>query len=63
VIAIPGDRDQGFVALVISDSGVIEQIGDPTLAGGILDRLVHSAHRIEMRGESMRKPQWEKGDK
>jgi len=27
-----------------------EQIGDPTLADGILDRLVHNAHRIEMRG-------------
>jgi DNA replication protein DnaC len=32
-----------------------EQIGDPTLADGILDRLVHHAHRIEMRGDSMRK--------
>jgi len=31
-----------------------EQIGDPTLADSILDRLVHNAHRIEMRGESMR---------
>ena len=32
-----------------------EQIGDPTIADGILDRLVHNAHRLEMRGESMRK--------
>jgi DNA replication protein DnaC len=32
-----------------------EQIGDPTLADSILDRIVHNAHRIEMRGESMRK--------
>jgi len=24
-----------------------EQIGDPTLADGILDRLVHNAHRID----------------
>lgn len=32
-----------------------EQIGDPTSADGILDRLVHNAHRIEMRGDSMRK--------
>ena len=32
-----------------------EQIGDPTIADGILDRLVHNADRIEMRGESMRK--------
>jgi DNA replication protein DnaC len=32
-----------------------EQIGDPTLADGILARLVHNAHSIEMRGDSMRK--------
>ena len=32
-----------------------DQIGDPTVADGILDRLVHNAHPIEMRGESMRK--------
>jgi DNA replication protein DnaC len=32
-----------------------EQIGDPTLADGILDRIVHNAHRIEMRGDSMHK--------
>lgn len=32
-----------------------EQIGDPTLADSVLDRLVHNAHRIEMQGESMRK--------
>jgi DNA replication protein DnaC len=31
------------------------QIGDPTLADSILDRLVHAAHRIELRGDSMRK--------
>ncbi|HUZ62495.1 MAG TPA: ATP-binding protein, partial [Acetobacteraceae bacterium] len=32
-----------------------EIVGDPTLADAILDRLVHSAHRIELRGESLRK--------
>jgi DNA replication protein DnaC len=32
-----------------------EQIGDPTVADGILDRLVHNAHRLELRGDSMRK--------
>src|ERR1700722_4469560 len=31
------------------------QIGDPTIADSILDRLVHNAYRIEMSGESMRK--------
>jgi DNA replication protein DnaC len=30
-------------------------LGDPTLADAILDRLIHSAHRITLRGESMRK--------
>jgi DNA replication protein DnaC len=32
-----------------------EQIGDPTLADAILDRLVHCAHKIQLNGESMRK--------
>jgi DNA replication protein DnaC len=30
-------------------------IGDLTLADGILDRLVHNAHRLALKGESMRK--------
>ena len=32
-----------------------QQIGDPTLADSILDRLVHNAHRLELEGGSMRK--------
>ena len=32
-----------------------EQIGDPTLADSILDRLVHNAWRIDLSGESIRK--------
>lgn len=32
-----------------------ERIGDQTLADAILDRLVHTAHKIELKGESMRK--------
>lgn len=32
-----------------------EQIGDPTLADSILDRLVHNAHKIELKGNSARK--------
>jgi DNA replication protein DnaC len=32
-----------------------EAMGDPTLADAILDRLVHNAHRLELRGESMRR--------
>ncbi len=32
-----------------------DSIGDPTLADAILDRLVHNAHKIKLKGESMRK--------
>jgi DNA replication protein DnaC len=32
-----------------------EIIGDPTLADAILDRVIHNAYRIELKGESMRK--------
>jgi len=32
-----------------------EVIGEPTVADAILDRLVHSAHRITLKGGSMRK--------
>jgi len=32
-----------------------EAIGDPTLADAILDRLLHNAHKIQLKGESMRK--------
>jgi DNA replication protein DnaC len=32
-----------------------EQIGDPSIADSIMDRLVHNAYRLELSGESMRK--------
>jgi len=32
-----------------------EALADPTMADAILDRLVHNAHKIELKGESMRK--------
>jgi DNA replication protein DnaC len=32
-----------------------EQIGDPTIADAILDRLVHNAHKINLKGGSLRK--------
>ena len=28
---------------------------DPTVADAILDRLVHNAHKLSLKGESMRK--------
>ncbi len=30
-------------------------IGEPTIADAILDRLVHTSHRIELKGDSLRK--------
>ena len=38
-----------------------KQIGDPTIADSILDRLVHNAYRIELKGESLRKMKAPKG--
>jgi len=32
-----------------------EIIGDPTIADAICDRIIHNAHRIELKGESVRK--------
>lgn len=40
-----------------------EVIGEPTLADAILDRLVHNAYRIELRGPSLRKRERKKQSK
>lgn len=40
-----------------------DSIGDPTVADAILDRIVHSAHQIELTGESIRKMKNNKSDK
>ena len=32
-----------------------QMIGDPTMADAILDRLVHNAYKMNLKGESMRK--------
>ena len=32
-----------------------EVIGDPTIADAVLDRLIHNAHRLLLKGESLRK--------
>lgn len=54
------DRYQTRSTLLTSQIPVAnwhEQVGDPTLADGILDRIVNNAYRIELRGESLRKAQ------
>ena len=32
-----------------------EVIGEPTIADAVLDRIVHNAYRIDLKGESQRK--------
>jgi len=54
--------------LIIDDWGQLptdqwyQSIGDNTLADAILDLLMHTAHRIKLKGESMRKIQSELTD-
>ena len=39
-----------------------DTLNDKTLADAILDRLIHNAHRLEMKGESMRKARSTRAD-
>jgi DNA replication protein DnaC len=39
-----------------------EQIGDPTIADSILDRVIHDAYRVELNGESLRKKKARKSE-
>ena len=53
------DDRQGQGATLITSQFPVSQwheiIADPTVADAILDRLVHNAYRIELKGESLRK--------
>jgi len=54
-IVIDGDlNDEGWHDAIRIDRWY-EIIGNPTMADAILDRLVHNAYRIELKGESLRK--------
>jgi DNA replication protein DnaC len=58
ILEILEDRHQRTSTIVTSQLPVKhwhEIIGNPTLADAILDRLVHNAYSIELKGESMRK--------
>ena len=54
------DDRQGLGSTLITSQFPVEQwheiIADATVADAILDRLVHQAYRIELKGETMRKP-------
>ncbi len=52
------DRNQNLSTIIASQVPVdkwYDIIGESTVADAILDRLVHTSHRIELSGESMRK--------
>lgn len=58
LLEILDDRHELKSTLVTSQLPVDtwhEYLGDPTLADAILDRLIHNAYRINLKGESMRK--------
>lgn len=57
LLGIIEDRSQRCSTVVASQVPIEHWhtlIADPTLADAILDRLVHHAHKIELKGESMR---------
>jgi DNA replication protein DnaC len=49
------ERRSTLIAAQLTRDNWHDIIGDPTLAGAILDRLVHNAHKIALKGDSMRK--------
>lgn len=58
LMEIMDDRHGSTSTLMISQLPTdqwYQSIGDNTLADAILDRLMHNAHRIKLKGESMRK--------
>lgn len=58
ILEVLEDR-HGITSTIISSQIPTEKwhdiIGDPTIADAVLDRLIHNAHIITMKGESMRK--------
>ena len=48
-------RKSILIASQIPVEGWPEVIGEPTIADAVLDRIVHNAYRIELKGESQRK--------
>lgn len=62
LMEIMDDRNGSSSTVIISQLPTdqwYQSIGDNTLADAILDRLMHNAHRINLKGESMRKLQSE----
>ncbi len=59
LLEVVEDRAQLRSTVVTSQLPVAhwhEALGEPTVADAILDRLLQNAHRVELAGESMRRP-------
>jgi len=57
LLEVVEDRYQAGATIIASQCPVKDwhpNIGDPTLADAICDRLLHNAYKVEMRGDSMR---------
>ncbi len=48
-------RRSTIITAQLPVSGWHQMIGEPTIADAILDRIIHNAHRIELKGDSMRR--------
>jgi DNA replication protein DnaC len=48
-------RRSTIITAQLPVSGWHDMIGEPTIADAILDRIVHNAHRIDLKGDSMRR--------
>ncbi len=49
------DRGSLLITSQIPVTSWHDVIGDPTLGDAILDRVLHTAHRIELKGDSLRR--------
>ncbi len=48
-------RRSTIITAQLPVSGWHDMIGEPTIADAILDRIVHNAHRIDLKGDSLRR--------
>lgn len=58
LLEIVDDRVSSLSTIITSQVPIADwhaYLGEPTIADAILDRLVHAAHKIVLKGESMRK--------
>ena len=58
ILEVLEDRTERRGTIVTSQvpvDGWHDLIASPTVADAILDRLIHNAHKLQLKGESMRK--------